>query len=438
MAKKKGPGQPLIGQAGGDVSTAVEEMTRDFDEATANAATGFSAFGGHLLAPEQGGILEASYSASTAALASLGIEDAEQLIAVHAIPDVREELQSALELDATELEALVRQIQRGLPPDRVAAMTATSQPEFGLGVLPPTESMVAAAETSAREPAAAAAVVALPVSVNLIPWMSPIRSQGPRGTCVSFALTALNEYVVRRRGLVRDLSEQHLYYEIKLIDGAPAACGTWQVKAVTALLNRGECREVAWPYNPNLPCNNHGARPPGARPDGLHYRLQTLAVPARNAVAYKNHMSRQRAVTLSIPVYNSWYLSAATRATGRITMRVGNEPVIGGHAVCLVGYQDSASSPGGGYFIVRNSWGTTWASASPYGRGYGTIPYAYIVNDALEAFTAVVPGIGDEENPDDNDEEHEEKDREDVSLKRGKGTVTIQAGPNIKITITTS
>jgi hypothetical protein len=437
MAKKRGTGQPLIGQAGGDVSSALEDMNQDFDEATANAATGFSAFGGHLLAPEQGGILEASYSTSAAALASLGIEDAEQLIAVHAIPEVREELQSSLGLDATELEALVRQIQRDLPPDRVAAMAATSQPEFGLGVLPPTESMLAAAETSAKEVAAEAAVVALPVSVNLIPWMSPIRSQGPRGTCVSFALTALNEYIRRRRGLVRDLSEQHLYYEIKLIDGAPAACGTWQVKAVIALLNRGECREVVWPYNPNLPCNNHGARPPGARPDGLNYRLQTLAVPARNAPAYRTHMSKQRPVTVSIPVYNSWYQSAATRLTGRITMRIGSEPVIGGHAVCLVGYQDSASSPGGGYFIVRNSWGTTWASASPYGRGYGTIPYAYITNDAMEAFTAVVPGIGDEEHPEDREDEDEE-DREDVSLKRGKGTVVIQAGPNIKITITTT
>ena len=93
--------------------------------------------------------------------------------------------------------------------------------------------MIAAAEASATE--VTAEVVALPISVNLIPYMSSIRNQASRGTCVSFTLTALNEYILRRRGRVRDLSEQHLYYEIKLIDGASSGCGTWQVRAVNAL-----------------------------------------------------------------------------------------------------------------------------------------------------------------------------------------------------------
>jgi len=134
-------------------------------------------------------------------------------------------------------------------------------------------------------------------------------------------------------------------------------------------------------------------------------------------------MSKQRPVTISIPVYDSWYRSAETRRSGRITMRIGAEPSVGGHAVCLVGYQDSASSPGGGYFIVRNSWGTTWATQSPYGAGYGTIPYQYITNEAWEAFTAVVPGITAED-------EGDTGDKQDHS-----STVTIDVSPTVKITI---
>ena len=435
MARKSGMGAPPIGRSGG--SSAVEEQAQEFEQGGANEATGFSAFGGHLLAAEQGGILESTYSASAAALASLGVEDAEQLLALNAIPEVREELQSALGVESSELEALIEQVKRDIPPDRVAQFSVPSPAEFGLGVLPPSEAMLASAEASAQEAAAVTAPVALPASVNLIPWMNlnPIRNQGPRGTCVAFALTALNEYICRRRGLVRDLSEQHLYYETKLIDGSPALCGTWQSKGVIALLNRGQCREVVWPYNPSLPCNNHGPRPAAARADGLNYRLRTLAVPTRSVLAYKTNMSRQRMVTLSFPVYRSWYQSAATRISGRITMRVGNEPAIGGHAVCLVGYQDTPTSPGGGFFIVRNSWGLTWAASSPYGRGYGTSPYAYITNDAYEAYTAVVPGIGSEEGSDEDEQQDEDGD---VSVKRGQGTVTIEAGPNIKITITTT
>jgi len=398
-----------------------------YDEETANEAQGFSAFGGHLLTQTEGTV--ATYADRHAAtLGSLGIEDAEQLLAIAAIPEVREELQLALSVKDQDFQSLLDRVQAALPAERATLVSAPSPTEFGLGVLVPTAEMMAAAEASAAEVAVEA--VALPSTVNLIPYMSPIRNQASRGTCVSFALTALNEYILRRRGLIRDLSEQHLYYEIKLIDGASSSCGTWQVKAVNALQNRGACREVTWPYNPNPPCNNHGMRPAQARPDGLNYRLATLVVSPRNVLAYKTHMSRQRPVTLSIPVYNSWHQSAETRRSGRITMRIGNEPAVGGHAVCLVGYQDTPSSPGGGYFIVRNSWHTTWAYQSPYGAGYGTIPYQYIANEGWEAFTAPVPGIGTEDQA--------EEGRDDDWQVEGKSTVMIQVGANIKVTISAS
>lgn len=406
-------------------------MTQDlYDDAMANAAVGFSAFGGHVLfeGDRDGGAVAQRRPPNQ--LASLGITDAEQLVAVAAVPGIREELESVL---GAELQPLLDRAAQALPPERAVLVSAPASRDRGLGVLPPTDEMLAAAASSAMEPPRAAATAALPVAVNLVPYMQPIRNQGPRGTCVAFTLTALNEYILRRRGLLRNLSEQHLYYEIKLIDGAPGACGTWQVRAVNALRDRGECRETVWPYNPNLPCNNHGARPAQARPDGLQYRLAPIQVPARDVLAYKTHMSRQRPVTVSISVYNSWYQSAETNRSGRITMRIGNEPAVGGHAVCLVGYQDAPTSPGGGYFIVRNSWSTGWAYQSPYGAGYGTIPYQYIANDASEAFTAAVPGILLEGDP------TREDDVADDGLPGGGGaTVTIEVRPNIKITISTS
>ena len=42
------------------------------------------------------------------------------------------------------------------------------------------------------------------------------------------------------------------------------------------------------------------------------------------------------------------------------------EKMRGGHALCLAGYVDDSSYPGGGYFIARNSWSDTeWAPESP-------------------------------------------------------------------------
>jgi hypothetical protein len=403
--------------------------TKEYDESSANEASGFSGFGGHLLAsPEGEGAateLGSDGPVLVSTLLSLGIEDAEQVVAVAAIPAVRSELQRVLGLKDKAFKDFLDKVQHMLPEASAAALSSPGQKDLGLGVMAPTVEMMAALEASAVESEAMEAVE-LPGSVNLIPFFQPIRNQGPRGTCVSFALTALNEYIKRRRGILRNLSEQHLYYETKLIDGSPAGCGTWQVKGASVLGGRGQCREIVWPYRNALPCNNHGPLPVAARPDGLNNRLAVLAVPARSVLAYKTHMSKQRPVTLSIPVYNSWYQSAATRQTGRITMRIGNEPSIGGHAVCLVGYVDTAASPGGGYFIVRNSWGTSaFGSANPFGAGYGTIPFQYITNDAWEAFTAVVPGINSVNDTDGDSAEE----------KVGNSTVTIDIGSNVKITI---
>jgi Papain family cysteine protease len=391
-----------------------------------------SGFGGHPLTTpsvELGAPDDAN--GLTSSLSSIGLEDAEQVVAVASVPGVSKELQSALGLDRKAFQALLEGARSALPAERAALVSQPAPRDLGLGVRPPSAEMIAAAEATVQDGYAVevdATAVALPTSINLISYMPPIRNQAARGTCVAFALTALNEYVLRRRGLVRNLSEQHLYYEIKLIDGDPDECGTWQAKGVMVLRDRGQCREVLWPYNPNLPCNNHGARPANARPDGLNYRLTTFAVATRSVAAYKTELARQRPVTLSIPVYDSWHQSNEVRRSGRITMRVGNEQSSGGHAVCLVGFQDSANSPGGGYFILRNSWDPTrWAYQSPYGAGYGTIPYQYITDDAWEAFSAVVPQP--------TEDDLVEDPRDDTATTTS--SVVIEVGHNVKISIDT-
>lgn len=362
-----------------------------------------------------------------AQLMALGFADAEQLVAAVAVPGVQEQFRDELGVTADTFDSFVDTARKALPPQR-AELTAHPAPsDLGLGVAPPTDEMIAAAAATADTEASAVAAAAVPAAVNLISLMPPIRSQAGRGTCVSFTLTALNEYVRGRLGVPRDLSEQHLYYEIKLIDGSPGQCGTYQSKAVNALKQRGQCPEQIWPYDPNPPCNNHGTRPDQSRPAGLDYRLTAYAVSTRSVTDYKAQLAQQRPVTLSIPVWNSWYQSAETRRSGRITMRVGNEPQAGGHAVILVGYQDAPTAPGGGYFIVRNSWGTTsWAYQSPYGGGYGTIPYQYISNDAWEAYSAAVPTVA---------EAADHRGQGQVGGVRGQATVTIQAGSNVTITV---
>ena len=56
----------------------------------------------------------------------------------------------------------------------------------------------------------------------------------------------------------------------------------------------------------------------------------------------------------------------------------------GGHAMLLVGYVDDESVLGGGYFIIRNSWGGDWGE-----DGYGKLPYAYAELFITSAMTII-------------------------------------------------
>jgi hypothetical protein len=196
----------------------------------------------------------------------------------------------------------------------------------------------------------------------------------------------MHEFFSRVGGVNQKFSEQLLYDETKKIDPQPNGCGTWVAYAIKVLAQLGQCRAVIWAYNPNLPCTHNGVEPPTAKPDAAHFKCSpVMLVNPHDVQGIKSALAGNSNVAFSIPVYNSWYRSPAVYASGRITMRVGTEPGAGGHAMCLVGYQDDQATPGGGYFILRNSWGNGFGTQCPYGIGYGTIPYQYIANDCWEA-----------------------------------------------------
>jgi C1A family cysteine protease len=71
-------------------------------------------------------------------------------------------------------------------------------------------------------------------------------------------------------------------------------------------------------------------------------------------------------------VYES-FESQEVAASGHAPMPSPNEQQLGGHAVVAVGYDDSQQ-----WFIVRNSWNTTWGM-----QGYFTLPYAYLIQTGL-------------------------------------------------------
>jgi hypothetical protein len=239
----------------------------------------------------------------------------------------------------------------------------------------------------------------LPERVSIVDRMPAIRYQGMRGTCVAHACTAVREFLAGDKGI--DLSEQYLYWAARqklitpILKDRP---GLLLAYGMSALQDSGICREADWPYNPDPVAGNEaqGPPPPDASGKAQAYRIQRhVFLWPRDIRGLKAHLAGGYAIAITIPTYSTWGAvmlnwAGAVRmpfaAEGTLSLIVRLESA---HAVCLAGYQDDATVPGGGYFIVRNSWGADWAKRCSDGPGYGWLPYAYVQRYGLAAFTAV-------------------------------------------------
>lgn len=224
---------------------------------------------------------------------------------------------------------------------------------------------------------------------SCMPW--PVRNQGDRGTCVSFAMTALCELKaceLDKKGT--DLSEQFLYWATKTQTGdkRPGEAGTLLEYSLEALQSHGIPVEIDWPYNPNvIPGNeSHGAA--GAPSAAV---LQA-ALPRRSAGNYSDVkvgsaarilalLKLGKAVAISLPVaedplshINNWATAVGVRF-GIVLDPPPTSVLKGGHAVAVTGFVADPIEPNGGYFIIRNSWsGNGWGHMLPNATGHGPEP----------------------------------------------------------------
>jgi hypothetical protein len=200
----------------------------------------------------------------------------------------------------------------------------------------------------------------------------------------------VREYLLGQQPPGLEFSEQYHYWDCKQHDFFPNLPGTYIRTSMARLQANGICLEETWPYNPIPIAGNEGQGPaPQAAVDhASQYRITSSTRLVANDVAgLCLALSRNKPVAFAVPVYNYWF-AEPVRSSGDVRMPLPGEPVSGGHAMCIVGYQQDEATPGGGYFMVRNSWGEDWAGNSVLAPGYARIPFAYINQLANSAFTA--------------------------------------------------
>jgi|GEM_PF-1476701 len=214
-------------------------------------------------------------------------------------------------------------------------------------------------------------------------WMTPVKNQGGCGSCWAFSAVGVSEAAhnigTNDPTLDLDLSEQYLVSDCHNIWGYQTCCGGWKDIALKYIRDTGIPDESCMSYVDGASCSCGG--------DGCEtnctYRI--LGDCSDSSCSDRCGDWSSRSVNITSTGYvgtNPTNIKQALVDYGPLAVSVGIGSFYGGswdgdiyrcsddggtnHAVAIVGYDDS-----GGYWWVRNSWGSGWNVDGHYKVGYG-------------------------------------------------------------------
>ena len=233
------------------------------------------------------------------------------------------------------------------------------------------------------------AAAKLPTSVDMRPYCSPIDDQGQLGSCTGNATAGAIDLIDRKtQNKQLQVSRLFIYYQERVLEGdVYYDNGAYIRDGIKACYTYGAPLESLWPYNQN----KWATRPSSAAYADALKRKVTGYAKCADYNAVKAALAAGTPVIVGFDVYDSfesgtWANPPSQGGTGIMPYpNVNTEQMLGGHAVCLVGYNDSL---GGGCFIARNSWGTSWGQ-----NGYFYMPYQVIQNTSMSSDFWTISGV---------------------------------------------
>ena len=196
-----------------------------------------------------------------------------------------------------------------------------------------------------------------------------IYDQGALASCTANALCGLIGYTYKYllgSRLFLYYNERLLENNVKFDDGAYLSDG------ILTLQQNGICPEIFWKYN-----NNFAKQPPMSCYNiALKHKIYNVYNIPNSLQIMKQYLSNGYPFVLGICIYES-FVSNSVAINGIVSMpNTTTEAFLGGHAVVCVGYNDRMTSNGiTGFWIMRNSWGTSWGD-----NGHFYLPYAYLID----------------------------------------------------------
>jgi hypothetical protein len=216
-----------------------------------------------------------------------------------------------------------------------------------------------------------------------------VRQQGKRGACQVFAMVGTMEFLLARQGRPVDLSEQFLMWAANAANGLDRTEGFNPDFLVEGLRQYGICEESFMPYVPrNRPLGTpresalRSARERSAfEVDWIQHWTAPIGFRKQVQEAIVARLDRGIPVTVTL----CWPFGLADPEIVDRDNFLIDRAIDGrnksGHGVVLLGYRRSRDVPGGGYFILRNSWGRRFAE-----NGHAKVTFAMARKYGIDAY----------------------------------------------------
>lgn len=222
--------------------------------------------------------------------------------------------------------------------------------------------------TSRLEKVKAAAV---PSSVDLRKWCSPVEDQKDLGSCTAHAVSAVVEYFENKAfGKYINASRLFLYKTTRNLLHYKGDTGATLKGSIGALILFGVPPEEYWPYD----TANFDIQPDSfCYAFGQNYRCISYfrhdpagLAPVKVLESIKKYLASGIPSVFGFSVYQGIDKAAVS---GKIPYPAPGEKLLGGHAVAAVGFDDAQKA-----LLIQNSWGSEWGE-----KGFGWLPYDYVL-----------------------------------------------------------
>lgn len=188
----------------------------------------------------------------------------------------------------------------------------------------------------------------------------PVLDQGQEGACTGFGLATVANFLLKCRSVDPDgtpVSARMLYELARRYDEWPGEqySGSSARGAMKGWHKHGVCKEITWPYNPQIPDNqltDPRAEDAADRPLGSYGRVNH-----KDLVCMHAALAEVGILYATAKVHKGW---SHVPQDGRIPF--SPDPV-GGHAFAIVAYDKEG-------FWIQNSWGAGWGK-----DGFGHLTY---------------------------------------------------------------